>query len=417
MFCLDGFIAEGQVRLIGARLDANLALTDSKLSNQGAIVLDLDQATMGNCNAARIICSGQVSCVSTRFSSGLDLAGAQLDSCDDRPALNADGVAVEGLVVLSGLRARGEVNFRTSHMRERVLLLPLTPTYVVSGDLTGHSEGVSAGSLIHFCRSAAVRPEVRWRSARRGGRARMAVSSRRWARFRWSSVNSVRAAGVGGGGGAGEGQHGGEADLAGADGGGSGAGGEPRDHVVREQQHPASWRASSGERPRRTRPSADGPLQVKERDFYQPSFLVQGRGLTRGVKARVQERGEQPDLRGFHTAAAGAGQHGEADRAARSCPAGTGGRGLRRSCGGGSACRRSRAAGPVRSVFQHVKGLEGDGLRAVLHPPRRVRAGAGEPDEAVHGEEAAVGEVAAVPGRTRPAARGPGHSPRPGNGR
>ena len=46
-----------------------------------------------------------------------------------------------------------------------------------------------------------------------------------------------------------------------------------------------------------------------------------------------------------------------------------------------------------RSVFQHVKGLEGDGLRAVLHPPQQVRAGAGEPGEAVHGEEAAVGEV------------------------
>lgn len=122
MFCLDGFIAEGQVRLIGARLDANLALTGSKLSNQGAIVLDLDQATMGNCNAAGIICSGQVSCVNTRFSSGLDLTGAQLDSGDDQPALNADGVAVEGLVVLSGLRARGELNFRNSHMRERVLL-------------------------------------------------------------------------------------------------------------------------------------------------------------------------------------------------------------------------------------------------------------------------------------------------------
>ena len=51
------------------------------------------------------------------------------------------------------------------------------------------------------------------------------------------ALAAVRAAGVGGGGGAGEGQHGGEADLAGRKaGGGGGAGGEPRDHVVREQQ-------------------------------------------------------------------------------------------------------------------------------------------------------------------------------------
>ncbi len=34
----------------------------------------------------------------------------------------------------------------------------------------------SAGSLIHFCRSAAVRPEVRCRSARPGGRASIAAS-------------------------------------------------------------------------------------------------------------------------------------------------------------------------------------------------------------------------------------------------
>ena len=45
-----------------------------------------------------------------RFSGGLDLTGAHLDGGDDQPALNASGVTVDGPVMLTGLRARGEVH-------------------------------------------------------------------------------------------------------------------------------------------------------------------------------------------------------------------------------------------------------------------------------------------------------------------
>jgi hypothetical protein len=45
------------------------------------------------------------------------------------------------------------------------------------------------------------------------------------------------------------------------------------------------------------------------------------------------------------------------------------------------------------AVGQGADGLEGDRSRAVLDPPGQVRAGGGEPDPAVHGEEAAVGEA------------------------
>jgi hypothetical protein len=122
VFCADGFVADGQVRLIGARLGANLALAGAVLRNQGGVALDLDQATVGNCDAGGIVCSGQVRCAGTRFRSGLSLADARLDSSDDQAALNAEGATVEGPAVLSGLRARGELNFRASRLRERVLL-------------------------------------------------------------------------------------------------------------------------------------------------------------------------------------------------------------------------------------------------------------------------------------------------------
>ena len=47
----------------------------------------------------------------------------------------------------------------------------------------------------------------------------------------------------------------------------------------------------------------------------------------------------------------------------------------------------------LRAVGQGPDGLERDGFRAVLDPPGQVSAAGGEPQEPVHGEEAAVGEV------------------------
>ncbi len=80
---------------------------------------------------------------------------------------------------------------------------------------------------------------------------------------------AVGAAGVGGDGSAGEGQHGGEADLTGREaGGGGGAGGEPGDDVVGEEQCPGFLAGQDGGAPAQDAAgAADGPLQVKERDF------------------------------------------------------------------------------------------------------------------------------------------------------
>ena len=75
--------------------------------------------------------------------------------------------------------------------------------------------------------------------------------------------------------------------------------------------------------------------------------------------------------RGFHTAAAGAGQHGEADE-----PRDRVRQGREGGVAGGLAAAGAHAVAlaqqdQFRSVFQHVKGLEGDGLRAVLDAPSR----------------------------------------------
>src|ERR1019366_9513973 len=110
-------------RLIGARLGANLALAGAVLSNPGKVALNLDRATLGDCDATGIEGCGQVSCVGARIPSGLNLTDARLDSGGDQPAVAADGAAVDGLLVLTRLQARGELSFRTSRVGQRVLLM------------------------------------------------------------------------------------------------------------------------------------------------------------------------------------------------------------------------------------------------------------------------------------------------------
>ena len=75
----------------------------------------------------------------------------------------------------------------------------------------------------------------------------------------------------------------------------------------------ASWRASSGLSAQRAAGAADGPLQVKERDFYLPSFGVQDRDLPGREHLVVQQGGQDPQQRGLGPAAAGAGGDGEGD--------------------------------------------------------------------------------------------------------
>jgi len=124
VFCVEGFTADGEIRLIGARLGANLALAGAVLSNPGKVALNLGRAAIGDFDAAGIVCSGQVRCVGTRIASGLNLTDARLDSGrDDLAALIADGAAVEGMLMLTRLQARGEVSFRTGRVGQRVLLV------------------------------------------------------------------------------------------------------------------------------------------------------------------------------------------------------------------------------------------------------------------------------------------------------
>jgi hypothetical protein len=171
VFCLDGFTTDGEVRLIGARLGANLALAGATLSNPGKVALNLDRATIGDCDATAITCSGQVRCVGTRITSGLNLADARLDSGSDRVALAADGVTVDGLLVLTGVRAQGELNFRTSRVGQRVLLMDAVVRHPGRVAVRFSRAEIAADM---FCDNMAVTGTVKLTGARIGARINLA---------------------------------------------------------------------------------------------------------------------------------------------------------------------------------------------------------------------------------------------------
>jgi hypothetical protein len=122
VFLTGGFGAAGEVRLLGAHLGANLTLSGAELSNPGGIALNLDRATMSICTGTDMTCTGQASFTGARIGGDLNLRGARLTGNTGDPALFAEHISIDGELVLSGLRAHGEVRLRTARVGHHVLL-------------------------------------------------------------------------------------------------------------------------------------------------------------------------------------------------------------------------------------------------------------------------------------------------------
>jgi hypothetical protein len=128
-------------------------------------------------------------------------------------------------------------------------------------------------------------------------------------------------------------------------------------------------------------------------DFDLPSLGIQDGDLPGRVGVVVQQSGQHPHPGGLRPAAPGRGGDGEGDEPGGGVrePFGARVRGVAPAPGAHAV--RFVQDDQLRAVGQGLEGLEGDGLGAVLDAPGQVGAGAGEPQEPVHGEEAAVGEV------------------------
>ena len=123
LFLTESFTAVGEIRLYGASLAANLTVSGATMSNPGGIALNLNRAAVGVFRGDGLVSEGQVSLMSVRIGSDFDLRNARLTGDGARPALAADGAAVDGTLVLTGLHAEGEICLRTLQVGQRLLLL------------------------------------------------------------------------------------------------------------------------------------------------------------------------------------------------------------------------------------------------------------------------------------------------------
>lgn len=118
VFCRNGFNAEGEVVFRRAHISAFLELSGARLSNPGgpaffAPVLTVDSGVF--CRASTVF-SGEVVLVDAHISGGLDLSGSRLDNPGGR-ALSASQLTVDGpLSLRDGFTACGEVVLRRAHI-------------------------------------------------------------------------------------------------------------------------------------------------------------------------------------------------------------------------------------------------------------------------------------------------------------
>ena len=117
-----GFSARGEVTLIGARLAANLSVRKSTFDNPGGIAVNLERASIGSLDAQGVSCRGQMMMAGADISGDVNLAGAVLETGDGKPALNAERSRIGSTLVLTNLKAVGEINLRSIRVGERLLL-------------------------------------------------------------------------------------------------------------------------------------------------------------------------------------------------------------------------------------------------------------------------------------------------------
>lgn len=121
-FLSQGFSAHGEVTLIGARLAANLSVRKSTFDNPGGTAVNLERADIGTLNAQEVSCRGQLMMAGADVRSDVNLAGAVLETGDGKPALNAERSRIGSTLVLTNMKAAGEVNLRSIQVGERLLL-------------------------------------------------------------------------------------------------------------------------------------------------------------------------------------------------------------------------------------------------------------------------------------------------------
>jgi hypothetical protein len=118
MFCGEGFVAQGEVRLAGAHIAGQLSFDGAKLTNKDARALTADflKVEGGMFCEEGFVAQGEVSLLGAHIAGQLSFTGAKLTN-KDAPALNADRLKVEGgMFCGEGFDAQGEVRLAGAHI-------------------------------------------------------------------------------------------------------------------------------------------------------------------------------------------------------------------------------------------------------------------------------------------------------------
>jgi hypothetical protein len=78
VFLNKGFIAEGELRMVGAHLRTNLTISGATLRNAGGVALNLNRASMSVMDGSELSCTGSISMVSAQVASDLILRNADV---------------------------------------------------------------------------------------------------------------------------------------------------------------------------------------------------------------------------------------------------------------------------------------------------------------------------------------------------
>jgi hypothetical protein len=151
MHCRSGFHAEGEVRMLNARIGGELSFTDANLTNPAGFALQAQAIQVGHDLKCRkgLTVEGEISLIGAHVRGSVDFKRAQLTNPGKR-ALSASGLTVEqdmdcgkdfmalGEVDLSGAHINGQLSFddatlsnptkvalRLQHLRARELRLQL----------------------------------------------------------------------------------------------------------------------------------------------------------------------------------------------------------------------------------------------------------------------------------------------------
>ncbi len=109
----QGFQAEGEVRLLGAKIEGQLNCTNASFTNENGKALNADGIQLGGSVFLDygFRASGEVRVLGAKIEGVLNCRGGSFSN-GNGPALNADGIQLGGSVFLdNGFRASGEVRF------------------------------------------------------------------------------------------------------------------------------------------------------------------------------------------------------------------------------------------------------------------------------------------------------------------